>query len=169
LREELARVAAALETRPDNAVKRAEQIAGQVHEQERKIESLSRKLAQSEAEKLVTRAQTVDGLSVVAAQINTDEAGYLRDVSDAVRSRLDRSIVVLAAPINGNATFTVSVPKVLNSEGYDAGRLLREALQGHGRGGGKAGFAQGVGEVARIQAVLDTTFQLVRRKAEGLD
>jgi alanyl-tRNA synthetase len=167
LREELARVAAALETHPDNALNRAQHIVGQVREQEKKIESLSRRVAQSDAEKLIHSAQSVDGLSLVAAQIGADEAGYLRDVSDAIRSRLERSIVFLAAPINGNATFTVSVPKVLNAEGYDAGSLLREALQGHGRGGGKPGFAQGVGEVTKIQTVLETALDLVRRKAEG--
>jgi alanyl-tRNA synthetase len=169
LREQLANVAAALQTPLDNAVTRAQQLAGQVHEQEKRIGSLSRKLAQVEAEGLVRAARPVDDVSVVAARINTDEPEYLKDLSDAVRSRLDRGIVFLAAQVNGNAAFTVSVPKALNAEGYDAGTLLREVLDGRGRGGGRAGFAQGVGDASAIPAVLEGVVDVVRRKAETKD
>jgi alanyl-tRNA synthetase len=168
LRDRLDQLATALDTRADSVVVRAQQLTSQVRELERRIEALSRRLADAEAERLSHDAIPVDGLSVVAAQLSTDNGEYLRDVIDAVKSRLDRGVIVLAAEVKGTPQYKLSVTRGLTASGYHAGNLLKEAAQRAGfRGGGTPELGQGGGgESSSIPDVLQTVVELVRRKAE---
>jgi alanyl-tRNA synthetase len=169
LREQLTAVASALGTRTDSLLTRVETLTQQVREGEHRVEALSRKLADAEAERLVRRAIAVDGVSVVAEQITADEGAYLTDVIDAVKSRLDRGIVVLAAQVKGTPQFKLSVPRALSSEGYNARDLLREAATRVGlKAGGTSELGQGGGgDSAAIPQLLENVVELVRQKAEG--
>lgn len=168
MRHELKDVAAALDTRPDGLPDRVRQLVSHTRQVERRAETLSRKLAQVEGEALARRAVSVDGVSVVAEQIVADEPDYLRVLLDAVKSRLDRGIVVLAAQVDGSPRFTMAVPKSLSAEGFHAGRLLNQAARQHAQsGGGTPEFAQGGGsDVNKMHDVLETVVELVRRKVE---
>jgi alanyl-tRNA synthetase len=171
LRAQLDELATALGTRADNLMGRAQQLSEQVRTQEQRIEALSRRLAQAEAERLLRNAIHVDGVSVVAQEIAADEGGYLTDVIDAVKSRLDRGIVVLAAQVKGIPQFKLSVPRALSSEGYNARDLLREAASRVGlKAGGTPELGQGGGgDPSAIPQLLENVVELVRQKAEGAD
>jgi alanyl-tRNA synthetase len=169
LRDQLSELTAALDTRPDNLLKRAQQLVSQVREQEKRIDALSRRLAAAEADSLVSRAVSVNGFSMVAEQIAADEPDYVKEVLDALRSRLDGGIVVLAAKVGATPRFAMAVPKALGQQGYSAREILSEAAkQAKGGVGGGQDFAEGGGrDASKISDVLRTAVELVRRKAEG--
>jgi alanyl-tRNA synthetase len=170
LRERLEAGARALETRTDNLAGRAEQLVKQGREHERRIEELTQRLADREAESLVGQADAVDSIRIVADQIVADSTDFLEATTDAVKSRLERGIVVLASVVNRNPQFTMAVTPNLTSEGYSAKEILDGALKTHkaGGAGGRPSFARGGGrDASKVEDVLHTAVDLIRRKAEG--
>lgn len=169
LRAHLDAVTRALEARPDSVVVRAEQLLGQAREQEKRIEALTRRLASREADSLLRNPQPVDSMTVIADQISADSMEYLKAATDAVKSRLDRGIVVLASVTDGNPAFTMAVTGNLVDEGYRADTILREAAQqAKGNAGGRPEFAQGGGrDASKVSNVLQTALEIIKRKAEG--
>jgi alanyl-tRNA synthetase len=147
----------------------AEHLNLQVREQERRIEALTQQLAEREADALASHAQTIGDFKVVAARVTGDGKEYLHASTDAVKARLERGIVVLAATSNGSVNFTAAVTQQLVDVGYRADAILREAAkQAQGGAGGSPQFAQGGGQDAsKIDAVLRTAVELIRKRAES--
>ena len=169
LREEVERSARALDTPPENLPLRAAQAAQQMRDQGRRIEQLTQRLASVEADKLVSRAESVDGFVVVADRIPADSRQYVDDTSDAVKSRLETGIVLLGTVVDGKPYFTMAVTRNL-AERFPAGTILREAMQRQGEGGagGHAEFARGGGRnVGKVSDVLEAALNLIREKVEG--
>jgi alanyl-tRNA synthetase len=167
-REELREAAASLDTRPDILVSRARQVTAQLRDQEKRIEALTRQLAEREADALVDRLQKNGSVDVVSARITASDFEYVRAVSDAVKSRLDRGAVVLGAIIDEGPKFTLALTRNLKDQGYNATAILREAARqvGIGGAGGTEDFAQGGGsDAAKLDALLATTVDLIRRRA----
>jgi alanyl-tRNA synthetase len=170
LRDQISASAVALGAPPQNLVKRAEQIMEQVRKDEKRLHQLTQQLAVLQADRLVQGAISVDGLSVVADRITTDDLDYLEVATDQVKARLGRGIVVFGTVVGDKAAYSLGVTKNLNDEGFSAGTLLKEALQeSHaGKGGGRPWFARGGGEDAsKVDDFLRTAVEVIRRKAEG--
>src|SRR5262249_61664818 len=97
-----------------------------------------------EAQRLVSDAQQVRGVPVVAAQVAAADERALREMGDAIRARLNSGVIVLAATLDGQARFIVAVDEALTKRGIQAGanaRLVGERLGGEG--GGRPDSAQG--------------------------
>jgi alanyl-tRNA synthetase len=170
LRDQIAATATALGAPPQNLVKRAEQVMEQVRKDEKRLHHLTQQLAVLQADRLVQGAISVDGMSVIAGRITTDDLDYLEIATDQVKARLDRGIVVFGTVVGDKAAYSLGVTKNLNDEGFSAGNLLKEALQeSHaGKGGGRPWFARGGGEDAsKVDEFLRTAVEVIRRKAEG--
>ncbi len=170
LREQIAASAEALGAPPHNLVKRAEQVMEQARKDEKRLQHLTQQLAVLQADRLVEQAISVDGMSVVADRINTDDPDYLEVATDHVKARLNRGIVVFGTVVGNKTAYSLGVTKNLNDEGFSAGTLLQEALEeSHaGKGGGRPWFARGGGEDAsKVDEFLRTAVEVIRRKAEG--
>jgi alanyl-tRNA synthetase len=102
LRQLLADTAETLDTQPRNLVTRAQQLVHQVRAQDKRLEALTGQLARREAESLLESAIPVNGMVVIARQVAADTPEYLQVASDAVKSRIERGIVVLATVVAGN-------------------------------------------------------------------
>jgi alanyl-tRNA synthetase len=167
LRERLEDVAARLESNPDAVVGRAEHLVAESKERERRIDELTRRLAAREADRLVSDGIAIDSMTVVADRIPAESMDYLKSTTDAVKSKLDRGIVVLGSVVNGKGTYTMAVTRNLATEGYSANALLKEAARGKGGAGGNPEFASGGGDAARVEEVLTSAVELIRQRAEG--
>lgn len=167
LRERLDDAAARLESNPDNLVARAEHLVAETKERERRIEELTRRLAAREAERLVSDGIAIDSMTVVADRISAESMDYLKSTTDAVKSKLDRGIVVLGSVVNGKGTYTMAVTRNLATEGYSANALLKEAARGKGGAGGNPEFATGGGDAAAVEDVLTSAVALIRQRAES--
>lgn len=168
LRQELMATALALGTSSGSLHSRAEQVVRDAREQEKKTETLARQLAAREADALVDSATIVDGMTLVVERISAESADSLHATTDAVKSRLDRGIVVLGAVVDARPQFAMAVTSNLSRHGYSANKILRAAVGKAGGGaGGSAEFAQGGGrDPNKIDDVLQTAVELIKQ-AEG--
>jgi alanyl-tRNA synthetase len=89
------------------------------------------------------QVETVNGLSLVTAQVEGLEGNALREFMDQVRTRHGNAVIALSSVAEGKVALLVSVAAGLSA---DAGALLK-AMAPHvdGRGGGKKDLAQGGG------------------------
>ena len=126
---------------------------------------LAQQLAGRRAEQLVDAAVDVDGVKVLAVQVEAPSRDALRDMTDQLRNKLGRSVVALAAQLDGQNALVVGASREATEQGLNAGEILRAALAAAGgKGGGRPDFAQGgVKESAQLGVALAQVEPLVRR------
>ena len=127
---------------------------------------LAQQLAGRRAAQLADSAVEVGGVKVLAAEVEASSRDALREMADRLRGELGRSIVALAARLDGQNAFVVGASREANELGLNAGDILREALQpAGGKGGGRPDFAQGgVKDAAGLGVALAEVEPAVRRK-----
>jgi alanyl-tRNA synthetase len=112
---------------------------------EKEVQQLKSKLASGQSGDLSTQAKDVDGIKVLAAQVDGADAKALRDAVDQLRNKLGSSIIVLATVKDGKVVLVAGVSADLLVR-FKAGDIVGAvAAQVGGRGGGRADFAQAGG------------------------
>lgn len=88
-------------------------------------------------ESLVSAADEVDGVKIVAQEIDNASRDSLRDYVDQLRDKHSPIAVLLAAQIEGKVALIAAVSKPLVKEkGLNAGSAVKAAAQAAGGGGG---------------------------------
>jgi alanyl-tRNA synthetase len=107
-------------------------------------------------------AVAIGDAKLVARRVSGLEKGALRGLSDSLRDRLGRGVVVLAAENEGKVQLLVSVTKDLTGR-IKAGQLVKElAPIVGGGGGGRPDFAEAGGkDASKIDALLSRARELV--------
>ncbi len=169
LQEELGRLdrtAAYLRVTPDQVDHKVLALMNESEAQRKEIERLRRELALRDSEKLLDRAQQVDGVRVLAAQVDVANTDMLREMSDWFRDKLGSGIVVLGAAIDGKPSLIVAVTADLVSKGYDAGKLIRPIANiVGGGGGGRPNLAQAGGkDVTRLAEAIAAAPRLIAKE-----
>jgi alanyl-tRNA synthetase len=105
---------------------------------------------------------TIGDAKLVARRVVGLEKGALRGLSDSLRDRLTRGVVVLAAENDGKVQLLVSVTKDLTDR-VKAGQLVKElAPIVGGGGGGRPDFAEAGGkDASKIDVLLAKARELV--------
>lgn len=168
-RETVQEAASLLETQPDDLPARARHLLTEQRALQRRLEEMTGRLAQREAEDLVRDGLPVDGFMVVADRVSVENGDQLKATTDAVRDHLESGIVVLGSVVNGKAQYVMAVTRNLTGSGYGANQLLREAAQ-RARAGGAGGtpeFATGGGSPERLDDVLRTAVEIIKEKANA--
>jgi alanyl-tRNA synthetase len=113
-------------------------------------------------------AVAVGDARLVARRVTGLEREALRGLSDSLRDRLKRGVVVLAAEQNGKVQLLVSVTSDLTDR-LQAGELVKRlAPIVGGGGGGRADFAEAGGrDASKIDDLLAKARELVTRALEG--
>ena len=112
---------------------------------EKEVQQLKSKLASGQGGDLTSQAKDVDGIKVLAAQIDGADAKSLRDAVDQLKSKLGSSVIVLATVQDGKVVLVAGVSADLLSR-MRAGEIASAvAAQVGGKGGGRADFAQAGG------------------------
>jgi alanyl-tRNA synthetase len=112
---------------------------------EREVQQLKSKLASGQSGDLSAHAKDIDGIKVLAAQVEGADAKTLRDAVDQLRNKLGSSIIVLATVKDGKVVLVAGVSADLLAR-FKAGDIVGAvAAQVGGRGGGRADFAQAGG------------------------
>lgn len=96
------------------------------------------------AARLAASPEQVRGVAVVSAVVSVADDRALRELGDAIRSRIGSGVIVLLAEIDGQVRFIVTVDEALTKRGLHAGtiaRMVGERLGG--KGGGRPDSAQG--------------------------
>jgi len=138
-------VAGMLRGSRDDVDEKVRELVERSRKLEKEVQQLKSKLATGQGGDLTSQAKNVDGVQVLAAQIDGADAKSLRDAVDQLKSKLGSSVVVLATVQDGKVVLVAGVSADLMGRmkaGDIAGAV---AAQVGGRGGGRADFAQAGG------------------------
>ena len=94
-------VCSALKATPDTASSKVEALRGEVRDLEKESSRLRQKLASSAGGDLTQGAVEVEGMKVLAAQIEGATASTLRDTLDQCKNKLGTGVILLAAVEDG--------------------------------------------------------------------
>ena len=155
--ELLNRLALLLKTRKETVYDRFVALQEEKSVLERELEGFRRKAANAAADGLLSQVKDVAGVKLLAAIVNDADVAALRETLDGVRKGLKEGVVVLGGTKEGKVALLVSCSAECVKRGAHAGNLLKElAPKVGGKGGGKAGMAQGGGtDVSKLPEALE--------------
>jgi len=148
-------VCSALKATPDAAFSKVEALRGEVRDLEKEAARLRQKLATSAGGDLTQDAVEVEGVKVLAAQIEGATASSLRETLDQCKNKLGTGVILLAAVEDGKIALVAGVTPD-TTDRVKAGDVIKHfAGELGGKGGGRPDMAQGGGsDVAALSGVL---------------
>ena len=153
-----------LESRLDSFIQDTDELR-------RRLAALERGNLRAEAETLLSQAQDINGVTLIAGRTSANGAEGMREMGDFLKRRQPSAVIALGAVVNGNPLLVTMVTPDLTSRGFNAGNIAREAakLMGGG-GGGQAEMAQAGGrDAANLDNALNRVADLVRQARAGRD
>ena len=153
--QQLAAVCEVVKGNAENVAAKVAALRNENRELEKEIARLKQKLATSTGADLTAGAVDVQGVKVLAANVEGADAKSLRDMLDQCKNKLGSAVILLSAVSGDKITLTAGVTKDLTGR-VKAGDLMREfAERLGGKGGGKPDMAQGGGtDVQALPEVL---------------
>jgi alanyl-tRNA synthetase len=143
--QQLQQVAEAVKSQPHEAATRIGQILDNMKSLERELAALKSKIAASQGDELLTQAQEVNGLKVLAAKLEGADAAVLRETLDKLKDKLKSAAIVLASVNDGKVSLIAGVTADATAK-VKAGELVNfVAQQVGGKGGGRPDMAQAGG------------------------
>ncbi|PEA02652.1 alanine--tRNA ligase [Bacillus cereus] len=143
----LKEAAGKMKTNPKDILTRVDGLFAEVKQLQKENESLAAKLSNIEAGNLTDSVMTVDGVNVLAVKVNVADMNNLRTMMDDLKNKLESAVVVLASVNDDKLNILAGVTKDLISQGYHAGKLVKEvASRCGGGGGGRPDMAQAGGK-----------------------
>ncbi|WP_458524796.1 alanine--tRNA ligase [Onishia taeanensis] len=144
---QLARVGERLKAKPDQVESRVDSLLERNRSLEKELERLKAKLASSAGNDMLSEAQDIAGVRLLAKQLEGVSGKELRTVMDQLKQKLGSGVVVLgvADADSGKVSLIAGVTNDLTGR-LKAGDLVKHvAAQVGGKGGGRADMAQAGG------------------------
>ncbi|HEY8020224.1 MAG TPA: alanine--tRNA ligase [Thermoanaerobaculia bacterium] len=170
-RDNLAAIVGALGIKaadPDQQRERAALIASRQGALEDEVRKLRLTIATGSGPRFTGSGEgetMVDGIKVLAREVPPAPATEMRDIADALRTKLGSGVVVIGSRGEGNVSLVAAVTKDLTGR-VKAGELVKRlsAVVGGG-GGGRPDFAQAGGKIPeKLPEALATVEQAVREQ-----
>ncbi len=158
------RTAAALKTNLVGEIdKKALSAVNELKECQKSIEQIEAKLAKAKADDIMAGAKNINGIQVLAAQLDGSTVDNLKTVADNFKANNECGVIVLGANADGKITFVAMATKSALDRGIHCGNIIKEITQiAGGRGGGKPDMAQGGGtDAAKIGDALAKVDEIV--------
>lgn len=151
----LAAVCEAVKGSAETVADKVVSLRSENRELEKELIRLKQKLATSAGGDLTSNAVEVEGVKVLAANVEDADAKSLRDTLDQCKNKLGSAVILLAAVSGEKVALAAGVTSDLTDK-VKAGDLMREMAQRlGGKGGGRPDMAQGGGtDVAALPEVL---------------
>jgi alanyl-tRNA synthetase len=146
----------------EDVAARVGRLVAQERELERQLKQLQSKLAGSQSDDLLRQARQVDGVTILAAEVEGADDRGLRDLADRLREQIRSGVIVLGTTRGERALLLAAVTRDLTKR-YHAGEIIKRIapLVGGG-GGGKPDLAQAGGkDPARLRDALEAVYQIV--------
>lgn len=123
---------------------------------QQEINAVNAEKAKADAAALGDKTQTVGAFQVIAAQVAANDMDELRSMADMTCDKLTAGVVVLAAVNDGKVSLVVKADKDAVAKGAHAGKVIKEAAQiVGGGGGGRPDMAQAGGrQPEKVEAAL---------------
>ena len=143
--DQLQQVADAVKAQPHEAAARIAQVLDNMKSLEKELAALKSKLASAQGDELLTQAQDINGVKVLAAKLEGADAATLRETLDKLKDKLKSAAIVLASVSDGKVSLIAGVTADATAK-VKAGELVNfVAQQVGGKGGGRPDMAQAGG------------------------
>ncbi len=154
--QQLAAVCDVVKGTPDTVADKVAALRGENRELEKEIARLKQKLATGAGTDLTASAVEVNGVKVLAANVEGADPKSLRDTLDQCKNKLGSAVILLSAVNDDKVALAAGVTQDLTDR-LKAGDLMKEFAQRlGGKGGGRPDMAQGGGsDVQALPAVLE--------------
>ncbi|MFW6068622.1 MAG: alanine--tRNA ligase [Chloroflexota bacterium] len=165
LLDDLART---LNTPADALKERVESLMAENRALQKQVEQLQRGQARDQFESLINRMQQVDGVQLLAEQVDVASADDLREMADWFRDKVNSGIAVFATVHDGKPLFVATVTEDVIRRGVRAGDLVRDVAKiVGGGGGGRPNLAQAGGrDASKVGEALSAVSELVKSSLE---
>jgi alanyl-tRNA synthetase len=161
----LTEIAKELKTQPEDATQKLSQLNDSIRRLEKDLSQLKSKLAGSQGDDLIKRAQDVKGIKVLASSLESVDTKTMREILDRLRGKLKTCIVVFGTESAGKVKLIAGVTEDLTIK-IKAGELVNfVAMQVGGKGGGRADIAQAGGtQPENLEKALNSVLDWVEQK-----
>ena len=168
MEERLSQVASLVRGAPETVVERVEALVERNRAMEKEIEQLKARLASSAGNDLASEAVDVDGVKVVAADMQGADRKALMETVDQLRNKLGKAVILLGSAADGKVTLVAGVTRNL-TDMLKAGDLMQYvAPKVDGKGGGRPDMAQGGGgNPEGLPAAVDAVEEWVRQSIDA--
>jgi alanyl-tRNA synthetase len=163
LNDQLLDIAQLLKAQPADLSKRVQAMMAQIKDLEKEVQQLNAKFAKSEVEGLLQRVKEIEGIPVLASQVQAQDMDSLRNMADLLKDKLKTGVLVLGAVSEGKVNWvTVVAPTGLS--GLHAGQIIKEVAKiTGGGGGGRPDMAQAGGkDPAKLGEALDQVPAIIK-------
>jgi len=145
-----------------NLLEKIKQLISNQKSLEKQIANFQKQLASDQSGDLVSIAEDINGVKLLATEVSGVSAKDLRDLADKLKDKLGTAVVVLAVVSDKKVSLISAVTKNLTDK-YQAGTILNHvASQIGGKGGGRADMAQGGGtEPEKLTGALNSVKDLI--------
>ncbi|MGM0564193.1 MAG: alanine--tRNA ligase [Pseudomonadota bacterium] len=166
--QSLRQLGSVLKTDRDGVAAKVEQLADKNRQLEKELERVKSKLASQAGGDIASQAVEIDGIKVLAAELEGADTKVLRSTLDQLKNKLGHAAVVLGAVDGDKVRLVAGVTKDETAR-IKAGELVNHvAVQVGGRGGGRPDMAQAGGsDPAALKGALGSVEQWVRDQLAG--
>ncbi len=160
----LSEAASLLKAQPKDIVMKVSQILLDLKNIQRENESLSAKIANSEAASVLSSAQTINNVTVLSVKVEAKDNNQLRQMMDDLKQKMDKSVIVLGAVDGEKVMISAGVTKDLVGGNYHAGNIVKlVAEQCGGKGGGRPDFAMaGAKDASQLETALNSVYEYIK-------
>ena len=143
----LERLSERLKTKPEQVEARVESLVERNRSLEKELEQLKAKLASAAGSDMLSQVQEINGVKLLATQLEGVSGKDLRGILDQLKNKLSSGVIILgvADQAAGKVSLIAGVTQDLTSQ-VKAGELVNHvASQVGGKGGGRPDMAQAGG------------------------
>ncbi|HUJ50017.1 MAG TPA: alanine--tRNA ligase, partial [Bryobacteraceae bacterium] len=146
-----------LNTGPEELLASVEKLTNTVKQLEKDLEAQKRKGALGQLDQLAAQVQTIKGVKLIAAQVDTIDKESLRQLVDSLRQKLGSGVVALGMADDGKVSLIAGVTKDLTAKVH-AGKMIQTlSAKLGGKGGGRPDLAEGGGtDTSALKSTLGT-------------
>ncbi len=143
--QKLRDIAGLLKVTPDQLREKTNQVLSDLKKKDLEIESLKARLLSRESGDLLAGIKNLNGVQVLAKELNADSPKELREYADRIREKIASGIIVLGSKSDNKVMLICVVTDDLTDR-FKAGEIIaRLSKSVGGKGGGRADMAQGGG------------------------
>jgi len=136
-----------LKAEPSMLIKKTEQLMEDNKKVKQENEKLKAKLSKGAADDLLSNVVDIDGVKLLAANIEDQDMNGLRNLGDSLKQKLGEGVIVLTTSKGSKVNLVVMATDEAIKKGAHAGNLIREvAGVVGGGGGGRPNMAQAGGK-----------------------
>jgi len=140
------RISRMLRVSEPELVEQVDRLLEEKRNQDRQIEALKTKIANSVASGLEAQSKEKNGVRYLTAQVDSLDRNQMRTLADNLRNKWKSAVIVLTSVDDGTVSIVSAVTKDLTQK-IQAGKLVGSLAQAvGGKGGGRPDMAEGGGK-----------------------